>query len=97
MLAKSFAALSLVFPVSNTNNKLRQLLFNNLYVHAGTGQRENFEINRNLKAGVDYVDSAHEFFASASSLKPLFHFYIYRVNKKIYKNSRGKSGKYTFI
>lgn len=27
----------------------------------------------------------------------LFSFYIYKVDKKIYKNSRGKSGKYTFI
>lgn len=31
------------------------------------------------------------------SLKPLFHFYIYKVDKQIYKNSRGKSGKYTFL
>jgi hypothetical protein len=27
----------------------------------------------------------------------LFSFYIYKVDKQIYKNSRGKSGKYTFI
>ena len=31
------------------------------------------------------------------SLKPLFYFYIYKVDKQIYKNSRGKSGKYTFL
>ena len=31
------------------------------------------------------------------ALKPLFHFYIYKVDKQIYKNSRGKSGKYTFL
>ena len=30
-------------------------------------------------------------------LAPLFSFYIYKVDKKIYKNTRGKSGKYTFI
>jgi hypothetical protein len=30
-------------------------------------------------------------------LKPLFYFYIYKVDKQIYKNSRGKSGKYTFL
>lgn len=28
---------------------------------------------------------------------PLFSFYIYRVDKKIFKNTRGKSGKFTFI
>mgnify|MGYP007121698774 FL=1 len=28
---------------------------------------------------------------------PMFSFYIYKVDKKIFKNTRGKSGKYTFI
>jgi len=28
---------------------------------------------------------------------PMFSFYIYRVDKKIFKNTRGKSGKFTFI
>ena len=27
----------------------------------------------------------------------IFSFYIYKVDKQIYKNSRGKSGKYTFV
>lgn len=27
----------------------------------------------------------------------LFSFYVYKVDKQIYKNSRGKSGKYTFV
>jgi hypothetical protein len=27
----------------------------------------------------------------------VFSFYIYKVDKQIYKNSRGKSGKYTFV
>lgn len=30
-------------------------------------------------------------------LEPMFAFYIYKVDKKIFKNTRGKSGKYTFI
>lgn len=32
-----------------------------------------------------------------TSLKPVFHYYIYKVDKQIYKNSRGRSGKYTFL
>lgn len=35
-----------------------------------------------------------------SSLKDfnlLFSFYIYKVDKNIYKNSRGRSGKFTFV
>jgi hypothetical protein len=30
-------------------------------------------------------------------LFPIFSFYIYKVDKKIFKNTRGKSGKFTFI
>jgi len=30
-------------------------------------------------------------------LKPLFSFYIYKIDKNIYKNTRGKSGKFTFL
>ena len=30
-------------------------------------------------------------------LAPIFSFYIYKVKKKIFKNTRGKSGKYTFL
>jgi len=37
------------------------------------------------------------FFKNIQSFKPLFHFYVYKVDKQIYKNSRGKSGKYTFL
>ena len=32
-----------------------------------------------------------------SKLNLLFAFYIYSVDKQIYKNSRGRSGKYTFV
>lgn len=30
-------------------------------------------------------------------LEPMFLFYIYKVDKNIYKNSRGRSGKFTFL
>ena len=36
-------------------------------------------------------------FRNITSLLPMFSFYIYKVDKKIFKNTRGKSGKYTFI
>lgn len=35
--------------------------------------------------------------AALTSIKPLFSFYVYNVDKKIKKFSRGKSGKYIFI
>lgn len=34
---------------------------------------------------------------SFKKINIIFSFYIYKVDKAIYKNSRGKSGKYTFI
>ena len=36
-------------------------------------------------------------FKNLYNLLPIFSFYIYKVDKKIFKNTRGKSGKFTFI
>jgi hypothetical protein len=36
-------------------------------------------------------------FKNLNKLLPIFSFYIYKVDKKIFKNTRGKSGKFTFI
>ena len=36
-------------------------------------------------------------FERIRKIEPLYNFYVYRVAKKIYKNTRGKSGRYTFI
>jgi len=32
-----------------------------------------------------------------TEMLPIFSFYIYKVDKQVFKNTRGKSGKYTFI
>jgi len=37
------------------------------------------------------------FFKNLDQLNPLFLLYIYKVDKSIFKNSRGRSGKFTFI
>lgn len=36
-------------------------------------------------------------FKKLKQLEPIFLFYIYKVDKSIFKNSRGRSGKFTFI
>jgi hypothetical protein len=36
-------------------------------------------------------------FSRIKGIEPMYNFYVYRVAKKIYKNTRGKSGRYTFI
>lgn len=47
------------------------------------------------------IESAWDFnkwlFKNVYNLLPMFSFYIYKVDKKIFKNTRGKSGKFTFI
>ena len=43
------------------------------------------------------VDYNTVFFKQLKPLEPLFLFYIYKVDKSIFKNSRGRSGKFTFI
>lgn len=54
-----------------------------------------FDIN-----GLKYnsaLDVRYKTSAIVNALKPIFLFYIYKVDKNIYKNSRGKSGKFTFL
>ena len=49
---------------------------------------------KDLTTNLDIQDAL---FANAHKVLPIFSFYIYKVDKKIFKNTRGKSGKYTFI
>jgi hypothetical protein len=50
----------------------------------GKHSHDDFNVNRNLLLNL-------------KKLEPIFLFYVYKVDKNIYKNTRGKSGKYTFI
>lgn len=60
-------------------------------------------LKNNLKVssqGFVYSDELSRtslFYKQLTGLDILFSFYIYKVDKHIYKNSRGKSGKFTFI
>lgn len=44
-----------------------------------------------------YPNMFNLLYKSLLNFLPLFSFYIYKVDKKIFKNTRGKSGKFTFI
>lgn len=50
----------------------------------GKHKNYQFDINKNI-------------ISNLKKLEPIFLFYVYKVDKNIYKNTRGKSGKYTFI
>ena len=51
-------------------------------------------LNKLTNHDVSFTDMCN---SSFKNLNLLFSFYIYKVDKHIYKNSRGKSGKFTFI
>jgi len=58
------------------------------YGHKFTGTSKEIQSDWNIR---------NFFNKNLQSLMPMFSFYIYKVDKKIFKNTRGKSGKYTFI
>jgi len=66
-----------------------------------TFKNEILSYNSRLTSEVKYLTSDFNYyyliFRNLKKLEPIFSFYIYKVDKKIYKNTRGKSGKYTFL
>jgi hypothetical protein len=62
--------------------------FNNKY---------NFNYNMLGKEHNNSMDMRNVVLTNINSVNPIFSFYMYKVDKAIYKNSRGRSGKYTFI
>ena len=54
----------------------------------------SIDLNYLLKLEDNNIENLYKF--SIKKFNFLFSFYVYKVDKKIYKNSRGKSGKYTF-
>jgi len=72
------------------------------YLNIESMKAHNLSHELNTKLRYNRTNSTNKspestFFKNINSLKPLFHFYVYKVDKQIYKNSRGKSGKYTFL
>jgi hypothetical protein len=75
-------------------NKKKYKIFSNFKNEPTTF---NNKITLEGKSITTECDLSLIFFNNISKLTPVFSFYIYKVDKKIYKNSRGRSGKFTFI
>ena len=81
-------------------NQLSRIKFNldmcSYYYEGYFGSKHGLD---NIYLGEDknYVSPITHLNKSLKKLKPIFAFYIYKVDKNIYKNTRGKSGKFTFI
>lgn len=68
-----------------------------LYYHEGYFRTGLLTNNTYLGGNMDHTNPSAHLNKSLKKLKPMFAFYIYKVDKNIYKNTRGKSGKFTFI
>lgn len=81
-----------IFSSSFYDKKYKQypdnILFYNMY---------NYSYSALGKEHNNFMDMRNFALTSINEINPIFSFYVYKVDKAIYKNSRGKSGKYTFI
>ena len=57
----------------------------------------NYNYNYIGKEHANFMDMRNVVLTNINKIDPIFSFYVYKVDKAIYKNSRGRSGKYTFI
>jgi hypothetical protein len=77
------------------------LNYNQKYFHMPTMYEEVTTYNNIMTpVGKTITDSWNLntfLFKNMYEMLPMFSFYIYKVDKKIFKNTRGKSGKFTFI
>lgn len=111
-LITSFSQLKLIYLNNNqvsqnfNNWKLFYTIFTSLVVQPNQNTMDfNAAVDLNLR-GLQFQTSRHiytiydiflDFLKKLSNVLPIFSFYIYKIDKRIYKNTRGKSGKYTFI
>lgn len=67
------------------------LKIQNLYIS------DQYKLKKNNLLKLNELTINQILFQNFKKFNYLFSFYIYKVDKQIYKNSRGKSGKYTFV
>ena len=78
--------------LSFKNNKYQNFNTNSLEFNSYSYQIINEGMNPNPKLLFNSV-----MLNNIYKMLPVFSFYIYKVDKKIFKNTRGKSGKFTFL
>ena len=100
---------SLVSNYSNVNTLNWQTVFNLFssayYLNGYTQYPSSLEFKNLYGFSYNFIGKEHNnsldmrnvVLTNINNINPLFSFYVYKVDKAIYKNSRGRSGKYTFI
>ena len=95
-LSKSITSLNAALRLVNNQHQgsyLKQLAYDEaFFIHSSSVHTLNLQTQQGVLA-----PTLETLIGKLYSLKPLFHFYIYKVDKQIYKNSRGRSGRYTFL
>lgn len=95
-LSKSIASLNSALQLVNNQSQSfhsKQLTYDEAFF-VNSASAYSIKLHDQQPASASILESL---ISKLYSLKPLFHFYIYKVDKQIYKNSRGRSGKYTFL
>ena len=81
-----------VISLSHYNKYYSQFPHNLTFIN-----KYNYTYNFLGKEHNNYLDKRNVVLTNINSISPMFSFYVYKVDKAIYKNSRGRSGKYTFL
>jgi hypothetical protein len=85
----------LPYNLLNDISKIKFLIDSSLYYYSGYYQnliQSDFFVKTH-----NYTEATVEIYKTLKRFKPIFAFYIYKIDKNIYKNTRGKSGKFTFL
>lgn len=97
-----------LFTPANSYNSWKQIIIsNNYFIFNSQKLSKSFYYNSitntfkqkyiNYKTSNFFRHPLDVFLNSLKKFFPIFCFYLFKVRKKIYKNTRGKSGKYTFL
>ena len=81
----------------NNTQLIEASLFKKLHQLDNISFSDNYKLIRNEIVKQENITFNQLLMTTFKKFNFLFSFYIYKVDKQIYKNSRGKSGKYTFV
>lgn len=81
----------------NTRWQLTFITFINFFQNSNSYSYNLNNFKDDLQSNINNVTINYRCLSILKNLNLIFSFYIHKVDKHIYKNSRGKSGKFTFI
>jgi len=86
-----------IFTTLNNSFFTEGKVYENIQHYTNQSVSYNHYLNSSSKNITNDSNMFNLIYKNLLNFLPLFSFYIYKVDKKIFKNTRGKSGKFTFI